>query len=101
LTLLHDDKGDDIGASKIDDHQGPNLNYPGIREPHIYGYTTLAAVETACRAFAEEMDVELSFHQSNFEGTIVELINRVARTRTPSSSIRPPILSPRLRSSTL
>jgi 3-dehydroquinate dehydratase-2 len=53
---------------------GPNLNYLGIREPHIYGYTTLEAIKAQCRAFADEMGVELSFHQSNFEGAIVELI---------------------------
>ena len=46
----------------------------GIREPHIYGYTTLEAIEFECRKFADEMDVDLSFQQSNFEGAIVELI---------------------------
>ena len=53
---------------------GPNLNFLGIREPHIYGHTTLGAIETACRRFADDLKVELSFHQSNFEGAIVELI---------------------------
>jgi 3-dehydroquinate dehydratase-2 len=53
---------------------GPNLNYLGIREPEIYGRTTLAEVEAACRRFADDVGVELSFHQSNFEGAIVELI---------------------------
>jgi 3-dehydroquinate dehydratase-2 len=53
---------------------GPNLNYLGIREPHIYGYTTLKALETECRKFADDFGVELAFHQSNFEGAIVELI---------------------------
>ena len=53
---------------------GPNLNYLGIREPHIYGHTTLAALEVECRRFADGLGVELSFHQSNFEGAIVELI---------------------------
>jgi 3-dehydroquinate dehydratase II len=53
---------------------GPNLNYLGIREPQIYGHTTLAEVEAACRRFADDVGVELSFHQSNFEGAIVELI---------------------------
>ena len=53
---------------------GPNLNYLGIREPHIYGHTTLAAIETGCRRFADDLGIELAFHQSNFEGAIVELI---------------------------
>jgi 3-dehydroquinate dehydratase-2 len=53
---------------------GPNLNYLGIREPHIYGYTTLKALESECRKFADRLGIELAFHQSNFEGAIVELI---------------------------
>jgi 3-dehydroquinate dehydratase II len=53
---------------------GPNLNYLGIREPHIYGYATLKSLETGCRKFADDFGVGLSFHQSNFEGAIVELI---------------------------
>ena len=53
---------------------GPNLNYLGIREPHIYGQTTIQSLEVECRRFADDVGVELSFHQSNFEGAIVELI---------------------------
>ena len=32
---------------------GPNLNLLGVREPDIYGTTTLAAVEAGCREFAD------------------------------------------------
>ncbi len=53
---------------------GPNLNFLGIREPHIYGSTTLAAIESSCQAFAEHIGVTLAFRQSNHEGELVELI---------------------------
>jgi 3-dehydroquinate dehydratase II len=53
---------------------GPNLNMLGVREPHIYGTTTLAEIEANCTALAAELGFTLSFHQSNFEGALVELI---------------------------
>lgn len=55
---------------------GPNLDLLGVREPHIYGTTTLAAIEAACRAFADHAGAALAFHQSNHEGELVELIHR-------------------------
>ena len=53
---------------------GPNLNYLGIREPHIYGSTTLSSIEASCRDFAAHIGVALSFYQSNHEGELVTLI---------------------------
>jgi len=53
---------------------GPNLNLLGIREPHIYGTTSLAAVEQSCREFAAHIGAALSFHQSNHEGALIDLI---------------------------
>jgi len=53
---------------------GPNLNLLGVREPHIYGATTLAAIEVSCRDFAEWLGVVLEFQQSNHEGALVDLI---------------------------
>jgi 3-dehydroquinate dehydratase II len=53
---------------------GPNLNMLGIREPHIYGTTSLAAIEQSCREFAAHIGAALAFHQSNHEGALVDLI---------------------------
>ena len=53
---------------------GPNLNLLGVREPHIYGTTTLAQIEDACGQEAKKLGLTLSFHQSNHEGDLVDLI---------------------------
>jgi 3-dehydroquinate dehydratase II len=53
---------------------GPNLNLLGTREPHIYGSTTLDAVKASCQEFAKFAGAQLSFHQSNHEGVLVDLI---------------------------
>jgi 3-dehydroquinate dehydratase-2 len=53
---------------------GPNLNLLGTREPHIYGHTTLSEVEHMCREHAAARGVALSFHQTNHEGVLVDLI---------------------------
>jgi 3-dehydroquinate dehydratase-2 len=44
---------------------GPNLNLLGKRQPHIYGYETLADVERDCVVTAAELKLEIRFHQSN------------------------------------
>ena len=48
---------------------GPNLNLLGVREPHIYGSTTLPQSKRAAR-FAKSAGAQLSFHQSNYEGAL-------------------------------
>lgn len=51
---------------------GPNLNLTGIREPDIYGTTSMEAMVAELRALFP--DVEIGYYQSNVEG---ELINRL------------------------
>jgi 3-dehydroquinate dehydratase-2 len=67
---------------------GPNLNLLGVREPHIYGHTTLAAVEASCRELASVIGVTLAFHQSNHEGVLVDWIQS-ARTEADAIIINP------------
>lgn len=59
---------------------GPNLNLLGVREPHIYGTATLAAVEASCREFADFAGITVAFHQSNHEGILVDLVHEARQT---------------------
>lgn len=67
---------------------GSNLNLLGVREPHIYGTTTLAAIEQSCREFAAFIKAELEFHQTNHEGVLVDLIH-AARENADAIIINP------------
>lgn len=59
---------------------GPNLNLLGVREPHIYGTTTLDAIASACADFARHIGAGLDFSQSNHEGVLVEKIHAARGT---------------------
>jgi len=67
---------------------GPNLNMLGVREPHIYGSATLGAIEASCGEFARYLGASLTFHQSNHEGALVELIQS-AREKADAIIINP------------
>lgn len=71
---------------------GPNLNMLGIREPHIYGTTTLAQIKESCESKAKELGLTISFHQSNHEGVIIDLIQS-AREDADALIINPAALS--------
>jgi 3-dehydroquinate dehydratase II len=71
---------------------GANLNLLGVREPHIYGTTTLAAIEASCREFAKAIGATLAFHQSNHEGAIVDWIH-AARSQADAIIINPAAFS--------
>src|SRR5262245_51377247 len=48
----------------------------GVRQPEIYGRTTLADIETACRERAATLGLEIEFRQSNHEGELVTWIQQ-------------------------
>lgn len=59
---------------------GPNLNLLGVREPHIYGTTTLSQIKENCEKLAGQLGLELAFHQSNHEGQLVDWIQSARET---------------------
>ena len=71
---------------------GPNLNLLGIREPHLYGHTTLAQVQTRCETLAAELGLGCVFRQSNHEGVLVDWVQE-ARAAGAAVIINPAGLS--------
>lgn len=55
---------------------GPNLNLLGKRDPSRYGTITLAEIDAALAALADELGVRLEFFQSNHEGAIIDFLQR-------------------------
>ncbi|MEL6437989.1 MAG: type II 3-dehydroquinate dehydratase [Cyanobacteria bacterium J06621_8] len=58
---------------------GPNLNLLGLREPEIYGTTTLEQINTLLAQDAKKLQIKIECLQSNSEGILVDAIQR-ART---------------------
>jgi 3-dehydroquinate dehydratase II len=67
---------------------GPNLNLLGIREPHIYGHTTLEQVRQRCELSAARLGYAINFQQSNHEGALVDHIHE-ARGKAVGIVINP------------
>jgi 3-dehydroquinate dehydratase-2 len=59
---------------------GVNLDVLGARNPEHYGQVTLGELELRVRGFADELDLEASFDQTNHEGEYCELLHRAAET---------------------
>jgi 3-dehydroquinate dehydratase II len=53
---------------------GPNLNLLGLREPGIYGVSTLAEIDTQLVELGKNLNAEVDSFQSNHEGVLVDTI---------------------------
>jgi 3-dehydroquinate dehydratase-2 len=56
---------------------GPNLNTLGSREPDVYGRATLPEILRALRRYARSRGVRVRCRQSNHEGSLIDLIQRL------------------------
>jgi 3-dehydroquinate dehydratase-2 len=54
---------------------GPNLNLLGVREPEVYGRTTLAQVEEQLAVAARELNVAVECSQQNGEGALIDIVH--------------------------
>ena len=58
---------------------GSNLNMLGMREPALYGSTTLDEIERRTRRLAQSLDLDCDFRQTNHEGVMVDWIQEAAK----------------------
>lgn len=71
---------------------GPNLDRLGLREPEIYGHTTLTDLEAQLRsAFGAQANLE--FFQSNHEGALIDRIAKCTDEKIAGIIINPGALT--------
>jgi len=68
---------------------GPNLNLLGIREPEVYGSTTLADIEAAAKVQASAANAVLASYQSNHEGALIDRIHAARGEKVDAIIINP------------
>ena len=54
---------------------GPNLNLLGLREPDVYGHLTLEDINRILEQEAQNLNIEVSFLQSNHQGVLIDAIH--------------------------
>lgn len=68
---------------------GPNLNLLGVREPEIYGHTSLNQIMEELQAEAVSLGYMLETYQSNHEGDLIDQVQRAARENFAGIIINP------------
>jgi 3-dehydroquinate dehydratase-2 len=67
---------------------GPNLNVLGLREPEIYGRTSLAEINSTLEKLGKQLGLKVRTFQSNSEGAIIDTLHS-ARTSISGLMINP------------
>ena len=68
---------------------GPNLNLLGVREPEVYGHTTLDQIMQDLKDEAALVDCTIEAYQSNHEGDLVDQIQRAKKESFSGILINP------------
>ncbi len=62
---------------------GPNLGMLGAREPDVYGHTTMADLERACREAGESLGLSVEVRQTDDEAELVAWLHEAATESLP------------------
>ncbi len=68
---------------------GPNINFLGIREPHLYGSDTYENLCNLIDDYCSDKGVQVEFFQSNHEGAIVDCIQKAYYDKIDGIVINP------------
>ena len=63
--------------NRVEVLHGVNLDALGRRDTEVYGTLTLNELQTQIKRFGRELDLEVSFFQTNHEGDFVERLHRL------------------------
>ncbi|MET0751134.1 MAG: type II 3-dehydroquinate dehydratase [Solirubrobacterales bacterium] len=63
--------------NRVEVLHGVNLDALGRRDREVYGALTLNELQTRIKRFGRELDLEVSFFQTNHEGDFVERLHRL------------------------
>lgn len=68
---------------------GPNINFLGIREKHIYGEANYEALVQFIHEKGKAIDMEVGVVQSNHEGEIIDFIQQAHMSKLDGIIINP------------
>lgn len=75
--------------SRVEVMHGVNLDMLGRRDQAVYGSRTLAELEFAVAGFAAELELEIGFFQTNFEGAFVEHLHGLRESAADGILLNP------------